>query len=51
MMLGMLVKMASSAYLANVAAALLFALSVTLAALAWLDMVGYAQFTASWVNL
>jgi hypothetical protein len=26
-------------------------LSVTLAALAWLDMVGYAQFTESWANL
>jgi hypothetical protein len=51
MLVGMSVNRPLSAYLANVAAAVLFALSVTLAALAWLDMVGYAQFTESWANL
>ena len=40
-----------SVSLPNLAAALLFALSVTLAALAWVDLVGYGQFTRSWANL
>jgi hypothetical protein len=39
------------AYLANIAAAMLFALAVTLLGLAWFDRLGYLHFIASWVNI
>lgn len=39
------------AYVSNVAAALLFALAVTLLGLAWFDMIGYFQFIESWRNI
>jgi hypothetical protein len=38
-------------YASNIAAALVFALGVTLACLAWFDMLGYQHFLASLVNL
>lgn len=38
-------------YVANVAAALLFALAVTLLGLAWFDMIGYFQFMVSLRNI
>jgi hypothetical protein len=38
-------------YVANIAAALLFALAVTLVGLAWFDRVGYFHFMLSWSNL
>jgi hypothetical protein len=38
-------------YLTNIAAALLFALGVTLAALSWFDLIGYHHFVLSWRNL
>jgi hypothetical protein len=38
-------------YASNIAAGLLFGLGVTLACLAWVDMVGYQHFLASLRNL
>jgi hypothetical protein len=40
-----------SRYVINIAAALLFGLGVTLAALSWFDLIGYHHFVASWGNL
>jgi hypothetical protein len=37
--------------LANVAAALIFALAVTLLGLSWFDMIGYFHFMVSWMNI